>query len=61
MKGRVEWIDISKGIGIILVVLGHAPTDDALKSFIFSFHMPMFFSYRAPFTGIQGLVSFSLR
>ncbi|MED1125018.1 acyltransferase family protein [Bacillus atrophaeus] len=43
MKGRVEWIDISKGIGIILVVLGHAPTDDALKSFIFSFHMPMFF------------------
>ncbi len=43
---RVEYIDIAKGIGIILVVMGH--NDFALISpfahkLIYSFHMPMFF------------------
>ncbi|MED4306042.1 hypothetical protein P9207_20110 [Bacillus licheniformis] len=30
-------------MGIILVVLGHTPTPDWLKTFIFAFHMPLFF------------------
>ena len=43
---RVEYIDVAKGIGIILVVMGH--NDFALISpfahkLIYSFHMPMFF------------------
>ena len=43
---RVEYIDIAKGIGITLVVMGH--NDFALISpfahkLIYSFHMPMFF------------------
>ena len=43
---RVEYIDIAKGIGIVLVVMGH--NDFALISpfahkLIYSFHMPMFF------------------
>jgi polysaccharide biosynthesis protein PslL len=43
---RVGYVDIAKGIGIILVVMGH--NDFALISpfahkFIYSFHMPMFF------------------
>ena len=43
---RVEYADIAKGIGIILVVMGH--NDFALISpfahkLIYSFHMPMFF------------------
>src|SRR5215216_4173095 len=43
---RVQYVDIAKGIGIILVVMGH--NDFALISpfahkFIYSFHMPMFF------------------
>jgi fucose 4-O-acetylase-like acetyltransferase len=43
---RVEYVDIAKGIGIVLVVMGH--NDFALISpfahkFIYSFHMPMFF------------------
>lgn len=43
---RIEYIDIAKGIGIILVVMGH--NDFALISpfahkLIYSFHMPMFF------------------
>src|SRR5215510_11051547 len=43
---RVAYVDIAKGIGIILVVMGH--NDFALISpfahkLIYSFHMPMFF------------------
>ena len=44
-KKRIEWIDISKGIAILLVIFGHvsilpwAP----YKKLIFSVHMPLFF------------------
>jgi fucose 4-O-acetylase-like acetyltransferase len=46
IKKRVGYIDIAKGIGIILVVMGH--NDFSLISpfahkLIYSFHMPMFF------------------
>lgn len=41
---RIDWIDIAKGIGIILVVLGHCVVKtDFTHKFIFSFHMPLFF------------------
>lgn len=42
---RIEWVDTLKGIGIILMVLGHYPafsyTGRALI-LIYSFHMPLF-------------------
>lgn len=43
---RIDYVDIAKGIGIVLVVMGH--NDFALISpfahkLIYSFHMPMFF------------------
>ena len=46
-KKRIEYIDIAKGIGIILMVLGHIPAFSnnykfAYK-FIYAFHMPLFF------------------
>ena len=46
MSKRIEYIDIAKGIGILLVVMGH--NDFALVSpffykFIYAFHMPLFF------------------
>ena len=42
--GRISWIDISKGITILLVILGHVlPNESFLKNIIFSFHMPLFF------------------
>ena len=46
LSRRVQYVDIAKGIGIILVVMGH--NDFALISpfahkLIYSFHMPMFF------------------
>ncbi len=40
---RFHWIDALKGIGIILVVLAHHSLPVALDTYIFSFHMPLFF------------------
>jgi fucose 4-O-acetylase-like acetyltransferase len=55
--GRIEWIDAARGIGIVLVVLGHvnaglfgaALADPSPRSFlhqlsyfIYNFHMPLF-------------------
>ena len=41
--GRQKWIDVAKGIGLILVVIGHSNPPDWLKLIISSFHMPLFF------------------
>lgn len=42
-NGRLAFIDIAKGILIILVVMGHiAPGDTVLHHYIFWFHMPAF-------------------
>ena len=43
MKNRNQTIDIVKGIGIILVVLGHTALPQKIILFIYSFHMPLFF------------------
>ncbi|MFY9201664.1 MAG: acyltransferase family protein [Methanosarcina flavescens] len=40
---RLRWIDALKGIGIILVVFAHHKLPVALDTYIFSFHMPLFF------------------
>lgn len=40
---RLQWIDALKGMGIILVVLAHHSLPIALDTYIFSFHMPLFF------------------
>lgn len=44
-KKRVEYIDIAKGIGILLMIIGHMPIKKYpfLKNFIYCFHMPLFF------------------
>lgn len=43
MKNRIAWIDIAKAIGIGFVVLGHTGVPVQLRSWIYSFHMPLFF------------------
>ncbi|MEH7250384.1 acyltransferase family protein [Neobacillus niacini] len=40
---RIKWIDTCKGIGIILVIIGHTPIDPTARSIIYAFHMPLFF------------------
>lgn len=46
IKNRVQWLDIVKGIGIILVVLAHfyqwSGYGVGWGKFIYSFHMPLF-------------------
>ncbi len=47
MTKRIEWIDTAKGIGILLVIIGHiVPFDSNISRFIFSFHMPLFSSFQ---------------
>ncbi len=43
MKKRINWIDMLKGWGMILVMLAHAPLPEELRKYIYSFHMPLFF------------------
>lgn len=43
MSNRISHIDILKGLGIILVVLGHVTQYKPLHDFIYAFHMPLFF------------------
>jgi fucose 4-O-acetylase-like acetyltransferase len=55
-SARIEWIDVAKGLGIVLVVLGHVLNGmsisglagnlktlfEAIGHFIYTFHMPVF-------------------
>lgn len=40
---RVSWIDVLKGIGIVLVVIGHIYLNPIVDNWLYSFHMPLFF------------------
>lgn len=40
---RIDWIDISKGIGIILVMFGHCYLNSSFVFWFTSFHMALFF------------------
>lgn len=42
VEKRVEWIDMAKGIGLLFVFLGHLKTP-FLATWIYTFHMPLFF------------------
>ena len=42
-KKRIDWIDIAKGIGVFLVILGHESLPKLAQNWIYSFHMPLFF------------------
>ncbi len=43
-KKRIAYLDIARGIGMILVVMGHVEyVNSTLRQFISAFHMPLFF------------------
>lgn len=42
-KQRLDYFDVAKGIGIILVIVGHSTLLPWLAAVIYSFHMPLFF------------------
>lgn len=41
-NNRTVYIDIARGIAIILMVIGHVVKNGIFRNFIFSFHMPLF-------------------
>lgn len=46
VQTRIEWLDIAKGLGVLLVVLGHLWYNcsfSIVNQIIYTFHMPMFF------------------
>ncbi len=55
---RIAWLDNARGIGIALVVAGHALTPGHARDVIYAFHMPLFFflaGVTAPATAGQPL------
>lgn len=42
-RDRVDAVDIAKGLGILLVYIGHVPPSKFVVRFIYNFHMPLFF------------------
>jgi len=43
-RARLAWVDVARGLGIVLVLLGHSPAlRGAPKTLIYAFHMPLFF------------------
>lgn len=40
---RLQYIDMTKGFGILLVILGHAYPVNEIRIWLHSFHMPLFF------------------
>lgn len=55
---REKWIDLLKGIGMILVCIGHIKPDIFLETHIYSFHMPLFF-FISGYLFIKSKYSFS--
>ena len=43
MKQWVQWADILKWIGMLLIYMGHLPVSDNTYLFIFAQHVPLFF------------------
>ena len=43
MRERSHYLDILKGIGIVFVVFGHVTHIGWLRTYIWGFHMPLFF------------------
>lgn len=43
MRKREVWVDYAKAIGILLIVFGHLPNSEFVSSFIWTFHVPLFF------------------
>lgn len=56
MPRRIEYLDIAKGIGILLVVLGHndfGAISPFFRQVIYSFHVPLFFFLSGYFINVS--------
>ncbi len=69
MNNRVQWIDVGKGIGILLVILGHSFRDSMRSQFfvcnyiyewVYTFHMP-FLMFLSGYTFMYSLEKYERR
>ena len=54
MSSREPVFDVMKGIGIILMLVGHIPPGEKVYGIIYSFHMPLFFLVSGAFAKVNG-------
>ena len=40
---RIQWVDTSKGLGILLVIVGRCGIGGIPLKWVYSFHLPLFF------------------
>ncbi len=40
---RIEWVDLCRGLAILLVMLGHSHEHSIVKDWLYTFHIPLFF------------------
>lgn len=52
---RLDYIDVAKGIGILLMILGHVGFYGSFDRFIHAFHMPLFFFISGYLYKIRGI------
>lgn len=57
-KQRIDWVDITKGIAIFLMVMGHTSMPKVVSNWIWSFHMPLFFIMSGMFFRVSSDASF---
>lgn len=55
MKKRLLYPDIAKGLGMMLIVLGHNSPPRSLEEWISTFHVPLFFIISGYFFKIKGI------
>ena len=59
--GRLEWVDVARGVGIIAVVVGHVWTQGPVRDAVYSFHMPLFFLLSGLLSRAQSPGTFAFR
>lgn len=55
---RIEWIDVAKGLLIVMVCLGHRNIPEPISKWIYSFHMPAFFFFAGYTTKNTATINF---
>ncbi len=56
LTGRLEFVDVAKGIAMICIVLGHMGIS-GINRFVFTFHVPVFFLISGYFVSAEGKIS----
>ena len=71
-KTRIGWIDVLRGFGVVLMIVGHVDFGTPFDRYVHAFHMPLFFvvsgfffnprkSYREYLAHDFGRISFPIR